>query len=74
MTTLMLQELSSSQIDELENRARANENSVRKDHRWNPEPKPSTPAVMPWWQKKRNDDSVGPGEVKDALWRKIAAG
>jgi hypothetical protein len=76
MTTLMLQELSPSQIEELDEQdtRTGSDKGPGKNDPWNPRPKPSRPAVMPWWQKQRKGDEPQTGPVKDAIWRKIGAG
>jgi hypothetical protein len=51
MTTLMLQELSDAQLGDLDTRAASENDPDSKDTPWNPERKPSQPAIQPWWQR-----------------------
>lgn len=67
MTTLMLQELSDSQLDDLDTRVSKANDPGGKENPWDPERKPSQPAIRPWWQRQdRTDDQPTP--PPDPLW------
>jgi hypothetical protein len=75
MTTLMLEELNQEQrgaLDEQPSDQKTPNESLNKSpnnppNPWEPQRKPSQPAIRPWWQKHDRRDQAS-GSQPDPLW------
>jgi hypothetical protein len=67
MTTLMLQDLSDTQRAGLDAQGSAQRPARESDNPWDPDRRPSQPAIRPWWQRhdRRDQDSR---TTPDPLW------
>ncbi|MEN1728368.1 MAG: hypothetical protein AAGJ52_07995 [Pseudomonadota bacterium] len=68
MTILMLQELNEAQKGALEAQSEEEPVSEKKDNPWEPERRPSQPAVRPWWQRHVPGEEEAVREGVELLW------